>query len=351
MGDFILGRIRDAWFVIRGYKYQIDLTILRWLSIGDTQILVLECGEDIDIVNTVLAKGSGEASRELEQVKHLDTPITLRSPACSAALANAVGHFASNPGKDILFRFCTNASITTERPAAFRDRKPGIAVWESLRKQEIPEPGRTDRLKQLHAFLRGLSKPPDAIDQSTWDRFASFIDAASLDDLSAFVGHFEWSTRQLNPEDLSSEIIRRLQGSAYSRGEPESVAYPRLYVHVMRLLSQRGRKSLDTSALTGVLSLPVLGDQDERLLKFIAAEVLSHDVRLEMLEEAMRRNQEAIASIQEVLTVRVGPVASLNLATAIADISTALPPQVAAIAKRDTCVSKLKLDFCKLGQV
>ena len=87
LAEFKLTRNRDAWFVIRGYKYQVDLSILRWLSINVGQSLVLEFGEDIDIVNNAL---SSMIARELEQIKHIDTPITLRTPSSRTALANAV---------------------------------------------------------------------------------------------------------------------------------------------------------------------------------------------------------------------------------------------------------------------
>ena len=113
MTDFKLTRNRDAWFVIRGYKYQIDLSILRWLALNDGQSLVLEFGEDIDIVNNAL---TSMIDRELEQIKHLDTPVTLRTPASKTALANAVSHFVENPGQELLFRFCTNASVPPSNP-------------------------------------------------------------------------------------------------------------------------------------------------------------------------------------------------------------------------------------------
>ena len=101
MSTFRLVRNRDAWFVIRGYKYQVDLSILRWLSIDESQELLLEFGEDIDIVNNALAKGDDTFDRELEQVKHLDTPITLRSPASRIAIANAIQHGVANPSHNI----------------------------------------------------------------------------------------------------------------------------------------------------------------------------------------------------------------------------------------------------------
>jgi hypothetical protein len=76
MIDYVTTRSRDAWATIRGYVYQVDLTILRWLSLTEGQQLELERGEDIDTVSknlTEMFKATpDEQQRLLEQVKHRD---------------------------------------------------------------------------------------------------------------------------------------------------------------------------------------------------------------------------------------------------------------------------------------
>jgi hypothetical protein len=67
---------RDAWSTIRGFVYQVDITILRWLNLKDNEILELEKGEDIDIVLQDLEKAS-EDSRILEQVKFRESELNL----------------------------------------------------------------------------------------------------------------------------------------------------------------------------------------------------------------------------------------------------------------------------------
>jgi hypothetical protein len=37
---------RDAWPAIRGFVYQVDASILRWLELGVDEAIELECGED-----------------------------------------------------------------------------------------------------------------------------------------------------------------------------------------------------------------------------------------------------------------------------------------------------------------
>ena len=48
---------RDAWSTLRGFVYQVDLTILWWMELTENQVLELvKKGEDIDIVNNSLEK-------------------------------------------------------------------------------------------------------------------------------------------------------------------------------------------------------------------------------------------------------------------------------------------------------
>jgi hypothetical protein len=41
---------RDGYATIAGFVLQVDLTLLRWLNLDDSETLELECGEDIDAV-------------------------------------------------------------------------------------------------------------------------------------------------------------------------------------------------------------------------------------------------------------------------------------------------------------
>ena len=49
MSEFRLARDRDAWPTIRGFVYQIELTIDRWLRLDQDHDLELEAGEDIEL--------------------------------------------------------------------------------------------------------------------------------------------------------------------------------------------------------------------------------------------------------------------------------------------------------------
>ena len=121
---------RDAWSTIRGFVYQVDTTILRWLDLNDNEILELEKGEDIDIVTKDI--GNKEITRELEQIKHKDINFTLNQNISIEMLFNFYLHRNNNPQQKVLFRFVTNANYGVERPALFIDGKSGLEAWIEL---------------------------------------------------------------------------------------------------------------------------------------------------------------------------------------------------------------------------
>ena len=94
---------RDAWSTLRGFVYQVDNTIMRWLELKDNEILELEKGEDIDIVTHDLQ--NNEVSRELEQIKYRESNITLNQETTIDILLNFYIHKTNNPNSKLFFRF------------------------------------------------------------------------------------------------------------------------------------------------------------------------------------------------------------------------------------------------------
>src|ERR1051325_4676043 len=126
MPAFITTRNRDAWATIRGYVYQVELTIERWLQLQPGQILELERGEDIDTVQKSLFSDEEEQSRLLEQIKRREKNLTIRAPQALEALASFYEHLSANPELDLRYRYVTNANIGTERPSPLPGRLPAI---------------------------------------------------------------------------------------------------------------------------------------------------------------------------------------------------------------------------------
>lgn len=161
MPSFIPLRDRDAWSTIRGYVYQIDITIQRWLDLLPNQVLELERGEDIDIISRSLIAGSEERDRLLEQVKHRDSSLTLRKPEAITAIANFIEHCQTNLTADIIFQFTTNAKVSREKPSPMPNQMPAIDAWERLRLGEIKEENRSEFIAGIRQILEDRKKPKD----------------------------------------------------------------------------------------------------------------------------------------------------------------------------------------------
>src|ERR1700676_3781366 len=69
---------RDAWFAIRGFYYQIQTTVQRWIHLASADVLQCESAEDIEVIRNAFVDGEPRVEWILEQVKVRET-LTLRS--------------------------------------------------------------------------------------------------------------------------------------------------------------------------------------------------------------------------------------------------------------------------------
>jgi len=146
---------RDAWGTIRGYVYQVDVTIHRWLDLSETDVLELERGEDIDIVHRDL-KGD-ELSRELQQLKFREGNLSLNRAEIIEILKNYYLHRKNNAGHTLKFRFVTNSTYTTEKPAIFPSEK-GIDAWYRLAKLQNLDASNVDLIRIRQQLQLMISK-------------------------------------------------------------------------------------------------------------------------------------------------------------------------------------------------
>ena len=145
---------RDAYYVIRGYVYQVDLTIERWLELAPDQVLELECGEDIDRISSALRLK--DRGRLLEQVKYRKSRLTLRSKDALRTLGCALATWRSNPDIRFTFRYTTNSEVTVERPPVFDRRIPAIQMWEKIRRGQLNEIEQHQAIKNLAGIYEFL---------------------------------------------------------------------------------------------------------------------------------------------------------------------------------------------------
>ena len=345
MGEFAATRDRDASFVIRGFRYQIDLTILRWIELKDDQALELEAGEDIDTVARSIDARPDESQRLLEQVKHLDRNITLRSPAVLGAVANALEHRQANPETAIVFRMVTNASPGVERPSPYDDRRSAIEVWEDIRKGLVVGGELAHRLAGIRSLLSRAEKPRD-FNGGTWDALQAFLSTVTDEDLMALISGVEWSTGAPGSERAIQQAQQALvRSSICSDPIQAEELYPRLFLAVVTVLSQPGSKRLTRQRLLDQAKLPALSERDRTRLKFIAARVINLEARVSDLEQQSRDSEKAISSVETAICHFLPNLAAAQSYPIRATVDTRRPPRGANTCERRETVNGLVADL------
>ena len=348
---FVAPRNRDAWSTIRGFVYQADLTIERWLHLEPEQELQLECGEDIDTVSQYIQDGVEE--RLLEQVKHREENVTLKHESALAALANAVEHRRHNSEKRLLFRFTTNAHAGKERLSPFPGNSPGISVWERLRLAEVgiqPLAESADVAEQeakrlldgIRKILAGAHTCPKDLNEETWKQFREFLDSADAAALLALIRDFEWGVGAHAAEDMSARIQRILLEHGHATDAIIAYGqYQRLFLHVLKTLSMRTGKRLRLSDLPDLLRQP-LSESDRVFFEHFLRQMELLDHKLTFLQAQMGRQERRLIDIAEQVSrvLESSRVQALTLSTPLPIFEP--PPVGEKLSPRTETVGQLK---------
>jgi hypothetical protein len=116
---------RQATDALGGYVYQLDQTVMTWLTLDEDEALHVEFAEDVAV--------SGDGRLDLTQVKRVQANITLRS-AGVAKLIVAVWEFQKNPSRRVTGALLTTSGIGKEKgKLSFPGRVPGLVYWPSRR--------------------------------------------------------------------------------------------------------------------------------------------------------------------------------------------------------------------------
>ena len=339
---------RDAWPTIRGFVFQVDYTILRWLQLEQNDVLELECGEDIDIVQRDLAKL--EISRELEQIKYREANVTLNADLTLELLKNFYDHIQNNPGMHIRFRFVTNTGYGHERPTIFLKGEKGIEKWMSLQQEDTVWEGNAIA-EQLRTHIQSritqniipgtkiLSNEQQQHNEQ-WQGFHDFLDNA--ENLRDFILNFEWSTDQKNVHAVVETVLQAIR-QVFKTEDPRST-YEKLFVHVFKLLSNKGPKRLDVQALRVEVQKTELNQQEKMLIGTLTALFEQFDQRLLKLEKGSEEQTRALQSVfQDIAVLKSDTTFSFRLQ----QLSTSPPEAILNGASRTEKV-KMVTDFLNL---
>lgn len=289
---FTSSRTRDAWFVVRGYVYQVELTILRWLALGPSEELELERGEDVDTISAWCAAGGDEA-RLLKQVKHLEGAVTLNSNTVRATLANFVEHRAANPEADLQLRFVTTAGVGHERAPAMPRGMTGLEAWKTVRSGAL---GGIPCLVHLAAIRRLLRKgtKPDSVPVETWAGYQEYLDNARAAEMARLVLGVEWSTSAPDLAELRGDVGRVLLEHGWARTDAHAEQlYGALFVHTFHVLCRPGIKRLTPADRSAVLEHPDVSDRDAAVLTLLRETV--RQLQAQIVDIAQRVDAHEIA--------------------------------------------------------
>lgn len=340
---FVMDRDRDAWAAVRGFAYQVDRTVEHWLRLEAGQILELERGEDIDLVERALSSpDEGEARRYLEQIKYREKNVSLATAEAREFLANSVDHMLINPKLDLRFRFSTNASPGVERKGPFPG-VPGILVWQRLARSESDASEATKQEAALLTFLR-TAKRPKEFWKPTWEKFTTFLSGVDEAGWRSFVARVDWCTAQPDAVDYRPRLTAELVERGFAPDPTEATALcDALVSHVWRLLSHRGIKRLSASDLATVVAGPRLGDADRAKLARLASWTAEAEARIAALEGEQPIIKQGLADLSHRFD-RLAEDSQFSITAAvIPDLS--IPAPLPNVAPRAALVQRLRSDL------
>jgi hypothetical protein len=323
---FTPSRPQDAWGTIRGFVYQVDVTIARWLALRDDEALLLESGEDIDRVAEALASAD---DRLLEQIKVREGGVSLHNAFALDVLTKAVDHKQTNPGLVLRFRFTSTASVAREQGHPDPAQPPGIEVWERLRRGSPRE--KEDQ--ELIQRLLGAVERPESVPETLWtNATAEFSDSGKL---LALVRNFEWAMAAASPDDQSAQVLQALVRDGHAADEARArEVYEQLFEHVFRLLSHKGEKRLTRRALLAAAARPPAEDPAvTAFLHRVRERLASLGIRLSALDARVGRLEVQVATAFGL------PQAAIAMGVPELDVEP--PPLAAPVAPRTAVVAEL----------
>jgi hypothetical protein len=195
--DEVARQAVDTW---GGYTYQLDQTVLRWLRLGDDEVLHIELAEDIAV--------SADGRLDLTEVKRIQANITLRSDAV-AKLIGAVWKFQKeNPGRLVSGALLTTSGIGQEKDWTFPGDESGLSYWRVAARGADVEP--------IRKALLSLDLPSDLL---------GFVGDATIEELrSRILKPLQWLADGPSPEALRHTVEDQLVIVGDRVGVPASSA-------------------------------------------------------------------------------------------------------------------------------
>jgi hypothetical protein len=331
--SFVSDPLRDASDVIAGFVFQIDLTIQRWLELKDDEILELERGEDLDVIQ--LAGEDVPETRILEQMKRRSTSsISLKSADALTAVAHFCEHRKNNPSVRLRFRFLTTGALAKEQ--AWKRPGTAISTWQSIQREQLTDDDQNEALDGIREFLSTCSAP-HGINPDIWALVEEVAKKENSSVLLEVIESFEWGLGAADYLEVETAVKQALLRTGLA--ENEAIAdslFQRLFLFVFKRLSQPGIKQLTPTELQSQLRLPTLTFRDQTFLTFIE-DFRGLARKIERLEDHAAQTSQMVAALGN-RTSTLEEEATLGASLCIPKASIDRPVLIDPILRRATTV-------------
>lgn len=291
MGIFKVKRNRDAYAAIKGFVYQVDMTIERWLELQADEILELERGEDIDVVQRALQSGNYEESqRRLEQIKERNNNLTLGQPYARSALAFFYEHYQENANKNLVFRYITNANTGIERSTILPTKLSLISAWQQVYGKSIDDNQTTLYVRAIGAFLN-KSKKPEELNEETWNLFKDFIKNSTDGTLLKFIRKVEWLTLQTEHSEMGDRLRQKIIEQYNLSNDKAQIIYWCLFSYVFKVLTRDGLKQLAVRELHEQIASPIFNANDQALFNRLTNRLQEYGIKIEKIEKRLNQTE------------------------------------------------------------
>ena len=271
---------RQASYIFRGYNYQAYQTILAWLKCGDSEEILAEFAEDVDLVKRDSEGKITEA--ELTQVKHEKRSLTLNSKAAKDLITNFFRHKKRNQEITLSIRLCTISERGKEKSANWVYAENGLDLWDLIKSREFTANDQASAIDILRSFY---SKKPN-ISKDAIDFIRNSDNTAFKTD---FVDRISWDTGQLAYTDIEKDIKRILANRPRPISDPLEVkqVVKNLWYHVTHFIAGHPGKTLNKQNLEAVLSEETTAKIDRETLNSLSANTAKSTAGIENIEKML----------------------------------------------------------------
>jgi hypothetical protein len=178
---------RQATDSLEGYIYQLDHTVMTWLTLRDEEALHIEFAEDLAV--------SADGKLDLRQIKKVAANITLRSNGVAKLITSVWEFQKKNPNREVSGALLTTSGIGKEIKMSFPGKVPGLIYWRTAAR-----PGAD--VEPIRKALLTLDLPKD---------LKTFIRSATADQLrNRVIRPIHWLGKTANQDELRRDVEEKL---------------------------------------------------------------------------------------------------------------------------------------------